>query len=427
MKSQPSLRKYLLALAVPYLSFAAILSAANFPDPTIPAPFGVQLKSSNTSDENLDQIKDLGLKVIRRGFTWPNIEKSPGVYDFADYDRLVDAAQQRGLLILGTIALNNKKVAPEVYTDAGREAFVKFAAAVVGHYKGRSIIWEIWNEPNIATFWGKHGSGANSDGFADEYSDLVKAVVPAMRQADPDATIVAGSVNLYEASFPWMERCFKNGILKTGIDGWSVHPYSTKSPEGHLAYYDRIRKMFVADGAPADFPLLDTERGYPVGKAEGYAGGDPQLSKEYQSWHLVRQYLCDQLAGIKLTIWYQWSGKEGFELLSNNQAMPAMNACRTMIAQLAGYKLDKRLALDSDQDYALRYVDAAGEVKLVAWTSPPPGETPDKTVTHAVDLPVDAATTATVTQIYGDSAPGTISGGKLNVTLSGIPQYIALK
>ncbi len=92
-----------------------------------------------------------------------------------------------------------------------------------------------------------------------------------------------------------------------------------------------------------------------MGKAEGYAGGDPALSKEYQSWHLVRQYLCDQLAGIKVTIWYQWSGKEGFELLSNNQPMPAMNACRVMLAQLSGYKLEKRIALPSDQDYVLRY------------------------------------------------------------------------
>lgn len=403
------------------------LTAATFPDSTVPGPFGMQLKSGNTSDPNLDQIKDLGIKVVRRGFTWPNIEKTPGVYDFKDYDALVDHAQARGLTILGTIALNNKKVAPMVYEDAGRAAFVKFAAAVVGHYKGRGIIWEIWNEPNIASFWTKHGNGANSDGFADEYTALVKAAVPAMREADPNATIVAGSVNLYEASFPWMERCFKDGILTTGIDGWSVHPYATKSPEGHLAYYDRIRKMLVENGAPADFPLLDTERGYPVGKAEGYAGGDPALSKEYQSWHLVRQYLCDQLAGIKLTIWYQWSGKEGFELLVNGQGVPAMNACRVMIAQLSGYKLDKRIPLASDQDYVLRYVDAAGNVKLAAWTAPPPGESPDKTVTHAVDVPVGSATSATITQIYGDSAPGTISGGKLNLTLSGIPQYITLK
>jgi len=426
MKLSSSLKRGFFTLS--FLSgLLSSLPGATFPDSTVPNPFGVQLKAGNTSAQNLDQIKDIGLKFIRRGFTWPNIEKTPGVYDFKDYDKLVDDAQQRGLSIVGTIALNNKKIAPEAYQDAGREAFVKFAAAVVAHYKGRPIIWEIWNEPNIATFWSKHGAGANSDGFADEYTALVKAAVPAMRQADPNATIVAGSVNLYEASFPWMERCFKNGILQSGIDGWSVHPYSTKSPEGHLAYYDRIRKMFTENGAPADFPLLDTERGYPVGKAEGYAGGDPALSKEYQSWHLVRQYLCDQLDGIKVTIWYQWSGKEGFELLSNNQPMPAMNACRVLIAQLSGFKFEKRLALASDQDYVLRYKDNSGNIKLVVWTAPPPGESPDKTVTHAVDVPVDAAGSATITQIYGDSAPGTISGGKLNVTLSGIPQYITLK
>lgn len=178
---------------------------------------------------------------------------------------------------------------------------------------------------------------------------------------------------------------------------------------------------------PADFPLPDSERGYPVGKAEGYAGGDPVLSREYQSWHLVRQYLCDQLAGIRLTIWYQWSGNEGFELLVNDKPATALNACRVMIAQISGYKLEKRIALASDQDYVLQYRNAAGEVKLVAWTSPPPGESQDKTVTHAVDLPVDTAGSATITQIYGDSAPGTITAGKLSLMLSGIPQYVTFK
>ncbi len=122
-----------------------------------------------------------------------------------------------------------------------------------------------------------------------------------------------------------------------------------------------------------------------------------------------------------LPIWYQWSGNEGFELLVNDKPATALNACRVMIAQISGYKLEKRIALASDQDYVLQYRNAAGEVKLVAWTSPPPGESQDKTVTHAVDLPVDTAGSATITQIYGDSAPGTITAGKLSLMLSGIP------
>lgn len=410
-------------LALPLFSTGA--QAASFPGATIPESCGVQLKNHNTSGENLDQIKALGCRVVRRGFVWPVIEKTPGTYDFSAYDGFVDAAEKRGLTILGCIALNNKAF-PSAHEEAGREAFAKFAAAVVEHYKGRRIIWEIWNEPNISSFWGKHGK-ANTMPFADQYSELVKVVAPAMRKADPNATIVAGSVNLYEASFPWMERCFQNGILKAGIDGWSVHPYATKSPEGHLAYYERIRKLFVENGAPADFPLLNSERGYPIGKAEGYAGGDPALSKEYQSWHFVRQYLCDVLAGVKLTIWYEWSGKEGFGLIANNEQMPAYKACDLMLKQLNGFALEERIALASPQDYVLRFKNKAGEVRIVAWTAPALGETPDKAVTHEVNVPMAGVSSVEMVTLYGEAAPLAVQGGNLKLTLSGIPQYIAVK
>ncbi len=33
--------------------------------------------------------------------------------------------------------------------DAGRAAFARFAAAAARHYRGKGIIWEIWNEPNL--------------------------------------------------------------------------------------------------------------------------------------------------------------------------------------------------------------------------------------------------------------------------------------
>lgn len=427
----PHLRKnrILPALATGFLSLTLLAGrpakAAAFPDGTFPNSCGVQLKGGNTSVENLDRIKNLGIKFVRRGFVWPNIEKTPGVYDFKDYDRFVADAQSRGLSIIGCIALNNK-IHPTAHEDGGREAFAKFAAAVVEHYKGRPIIWEIWNEPNISTFWGKHGK-ANTDPFADEYTALVKTVVPEMRKADPSATIVAGSVNLYEASFAWMDRCFKNGILKTGIDGWSVHPYATKSPEGHLAYYERIRKMFVENGTPADFPLLNSERGYPIGKAEGYAGGDPALSKEYQAWHLVRQYLCDVLAGVKVTIWYEWSGKEGFSIFADNAPTPAMNACKVMIEQLTGYKLDKRIQTESPQDYVLQFSNKNGGVKLVAWTSPQLNESPDKTQIHAIKIPVAAMGSLELTRLYGEKESIPVTNGAVSLTLSGIPQYVTVK
>lgn len=420
MKTPALLLATLLGLAV-----AGTARADSFPSRVLPASAGIQLKSHNNSDPNLAEISDLGFKYVRRGFVWSNIEKTPGEYHFDEYDALVDNAEKRGLHVLGCIALNNGKF-PGVREPAGREAFAKFAATVVARYKGRPVIWEIWNEPNIATFWGKHGK-ANTMPFADEYSEFVKVVAPAMRKANPDAIIIAGSVNLYEASYAWMQRCFENGILKTGIDGWSVHPYATKSPEDHLLYYARIRKMLDEHGAPADFPLLNTERGYPLHEAEGYAGGDPALAKEYQSWHLVRQYLCDVLADVRLSIWYEWSGKGGFALKTTKGNMPAMQAARTVLHQLDGYTFTRRLDVGSPLDYALVFNKPDGATKLVAWTTPGSKQNPDKTVEHDVTIPVQATGKLDRYDIYGMPESIAVRNGAITLRLTGAPQYITVR
>ncbi len=415
-----------VSLLAAFLGFASAGTAFadSFPSDILPQSAGIQLKSGNTSAENLDQIQALGFKYVRRGFIWFAIEKTPGQFDFSAYDRLVDDAEKRGLHILGCLALNNKAY-PLVKEPEGREAFARFAAKVAEHYKGRPVIWELWNEPNNASMWGKHGK-ANCDAFADEYSAFVKVVAPAMHKANPDAIIVAGSVNLYEPSFGWIKRCFDNDILKSGINGWSVHPYTTKSPEDHLLFYTRTRKLLAEYGAPADFPLINSERGYPIGKAEGYAGGDPVLSREYQSWHFVRQYLCDVLADVKLSIWYEWSGNEGFSLKTATEEMPAMLASKTMFTQLDGYRFTRRLDLDSPLDYALVFTKTDGATKLVAWTSPPSGESPDKIVAHDVTIPVQASGRLVRADIYGKQESVEVNQGNVTLRLTGAPQYITV-
>ena len=177
----------------------------------------------------------------------------------------------------------SNKLYGKVTTEEGRQGYAAFAAALAAHYKGQDVLFEIWNEPNVRTFWGAQSPARhNSKEFAEGYVALVQATVPAMKKADPDCFVMAGSVSgLWSASCQWQEDCFQKGILKTGIDAWSVHPYSTKCPEDVVEGYQKVRDLMAASGAPRDFIILNSERGYPVGKAEGFAGGDAARSKEY--------------------------------------------------------------------------------------------------------------------------------------------------
>jgi polysaccharide biosynthesis protein PslG len=417
-----------VAILLPIIALLPFARAATFPDLVIPQTSSIQLKPGNADPADLDKIQSLGFKCVRRGFTWQAIEAKKGVYDFRKYDALMSELNSRGISVIGCLAFGNKLYG-KVTTDDGRAGYAQFAAALAAHFKGQHIFWEIWNEPNIKTFWGSQSTGLhNSEQYADEYVALVKATVPAMKQANPDCLVFGGAVSgLWADSFKWQEFCFKKGILTSGIDAWSVHPYSSTCPEDVIDSYNAVRKLMVASGGSADFPIVNSERGYPLGKAEGYAGGDPTLSKQYQAWHFVRQQLIDMLSGIHLTNWYEWSGKEGFSLYQPGSPLPIYSACKTMLQQLDGYRIDKRLPTSRDRDFVLRMInDKTGRVKLVAWSAPPPKGTPDQAPSHAIEIPVNASGDLSAYDI--DGAKGTIhvNAGAITLTITGAPQYVVI-
>jgi hypothetical protein len=399
------------------------------PDPagmTIPHAFGIQIKSVTPDD--LDQIKEVGVRFVRRGFHWEGIEKEKGSYDFSGHDPVMKEIRDRGLRVLGVLAFGNRLYGP-VRGDEGREAFAKYAAAAAARYKDDRVVWEVWNEPNTMTFWGRHGKKGNSEEYAAEYVALVKATVPAMRRADPGCAIVAGSVScLWPESYKWIDACFAGAILRSGIDGWSVHPYSQRRPEDYVEAYGRVRDLMAKHGAPRDFPMWNTERGFPTRKAEGFAGGDPAMAGEYQAWHLVRQALVDYSQGLRLSSWYEWkNAREGFGLFDDGALNPAGRAYRVLIGQLRGFRLRRREPMESDLDWVLSFTGPEGELAFAAWTSPPPDGSPDKAVPHEVAIKVDAPGRVERVQLYGETAPAEVKGGAVTLRLSGAPQYLVIR
>ena len=396
---------------------------------TIPENLGVQLKGPDMNAATLDQVRDLGLKWVRRGCIWESVEKEKGVYDFTDFEAFVKLCRERGLKVIVPMAFNNKLYG-HVKDEPARTAYADFAAALASKFKGdKGIAFEIWNEPNTKTFWGKHGKQGNSEAYAIEYTNLVKATVPKMRAADPDCVILAGSVsNMWTESYKWMNHCFANGMLDTGFDVWSVHPYGLKSPEDYIEAYAHMRQqMKDAGGNPDKIRVMNSERGFPLGKAEGYAGGKAELAKDYQAWHLVRQYLVDMLEGAEATIWYEWSGKEGFALTRPGETTPAYKACGELIRQLSGYRLEKRIETKETRDFILRFTDGKGGVKLVVWAAPPALQSPDKIVAHDIELPFGEKTVFQLFDLYGTEKKAKIVGDKVFLEATGAPQYIVLQ
>lgn len=393
---------------------------------TIPQRFGIQLKNFNANARNLELVGALNFGWIRRGFSWNAIEQTAGEYDFSQYDVLVENAQTQGLRIIAVIGLQNPALYPPVHEAEGRAAYARYAAALAEHFQDANIIWELWNEPNVRTFWGWHGEH-NSEQYAQEYTSLVKETMAAIQEVAPDSTVVAGSVsNLWQASYEWQQHCFELGILETGIAGWSVHPYGLRTPEEYLEGYRIVRQMLSDAGAP-DMPLLNSERGFPLEEREGFAGGAIELAQEFQAWHMVRQYLIDHLSDLQLTIWYEWSGEETFSFYTANYRTPVYEAGQTLFSLLEGYELRSRLETDSSLDFLLKFYKTGAPDYLVAWTAPEPDDTPDSVAPHNVSISVDQEGWVEVVDLYGNTDSLQITDGQLQVPLSGSPVYIKLQ
>ena len=402
------------AISVASLSPANAAEVRNaLPGGRFPDCLGVQLKPDGWNLATIEKAHALGFRIIRRGFYWNAVEKEKGVYDFSAFDAQVARARELGMTVIACLFGGNSLYGESrggILTQAGREGFAAFAAAAARHYANDPIVFEIWNEPNVRTFWRKDGTH-NSEPYADEYSALVNTVVPKMREADPSCVVVAGSVsNYWQPSYEWTEFCFRKGVLKSGISGWSVHPYGVRTPEEHAVGHSVTRQLLKKYGA-SDLPMGNTERGYAAKETatgEGWSGGEAAKAAAHQAAHFVRQALIDQLCGVRFSVWYEWGGNEGFALFRpDGTEAPAVEALRTLVKELSGYRVQSRIQTDSAQDYLLILVNDAGARKLAAWTAPPPQGTPDEVWPHEIAL--------------------TYAGGKKQaIALNELPVYLPL-
>jgi hypothetical protein len=414
-----------------WLFLPLAIAAAEIPEAVFPAGAGINIHFVTGHESELDMITAAGFKFVRMDFSWEGTEKQKGQYDWSEYDELTANLDKRGLRAVYILDYSHplyeeaveskdpttgkmRKTTASPQHAESVAAFASWAVAATRHFHGRHILWEIWNEPNIQ-FWSPKPD-------AEQYSRLAVAACKAIRAAEPGATIIGPA----SSSFPWkfLENFLESGVLEY-LDAVSVHPYRDyhRGPETAAADYVRLRELidrFAPEAKRGRIPILSGEWGYATHKKG--------VSLETQAAFAVRQQLSNLLNGVPLSIWYDWrdDGPDSAEREHNFGTVtmelkpkPAYLALQRFSRELSGYRVVRRLSLESEDDYVIVCANAAGKQKLAAWTLGEP---------RTIQLKMESEDGHSLVYAAGDGESSTliVKSGQVLLPLSPLPCYLTL-
>ncbi len=384
---------------------------------------GVNIHFTDPRPGEIKMIADAGFRRVRMDFKWDATETERGRYDFSSYDRLIASLEPHNIQALLVLDYGNPLYdngAPP-RNESTRQAFARWAVTAAKHFAGRGVIWEVYNEPNHATFWPARPN-------VDEYAALALAVGQAFRAQAPQEKLIGPATSGID--LPFLDACFKAGLL----DYWaavSVHPYRNSDPESAASDYCRLRGMIDRYRTPTrrgservEIPIISSEWGY----SSVWRG----MSDEKQGAMLAREMLTNLANDIPISIWYDWRDdgadpnepEHHFGLVRNGyrdgrdqvfEPKPAYLAAKTLSECFDGYAYQRRLSVGSESDYVLVFAKG-DELHIAAWTT--------SSSTHRVVVPIKEGHFR-ITKHTGESA-GSISSGPqgLELTISNAPIYL---
>ncbi len=224
-----------LGLAAVWMQRQARLRGAldGFPDPALPARVPVLGVNADLTqygaaalEENLDLIAETGFVWVRQPFAWSEIEPARGAFEWAAYDRIVEEAAARDLRLVAVLVGSPGWTAPHTTAPPGDLAdFAAFAGALADRYGDKIDVYQVWDEPNLASGWGGEAPSPV------EYAVLLQAGYEAIHAADASAlvltaglapTVERGPENLGDVLY--LRALYENGAGPF-FDGVAGKPY----------------------------------------------------------------------------------------------------------------------------------------------------------------------------------------------------------
>ncbi len=304
--------------------------------------------SGQALEQRLDLLKSTGTTVTRVDILWgfvaptqPADATDPGdpAYDWARYDQIFKGLAARDITPIVDFywtpkwasSTGDKAAAPRV-ADASA-----FAAAIARRYNGtwpdgaggtlpliRRI--EIWNEPNIATYWypqcRRQGRNFVLDS-ARQYAALLAASYSQVKAVSPTAIVTGGvtgpagdeqcgALDSSVGALTFTKEMVRNHVP---IDAWSMHLYPIGSPA--QAYFMPSWRSVPQIQAQVDrlnpgAPIYVTETGYHTSynRYHRYFVSEAQQA----AWVTETKTVADRYPRVQVAMWFNlqdnpyWTG-----------------------------------------------------------------------------------------------------------------------
>lgn len=454
-----SLKKFLGLVVIYILFFSNNIFAEKllFKDTLCFCPnlwLGKDKKQTAFRKFQLQKIKFAGIKYLRVGFNWSNIEKEKGRFNFDYYDKLVDEILSYDLKIIALLAYGNiwaSKISQQkkdiMYPPDNVQDFGNYVFKTVQHYKNKINYFEIWNEQNAGfRFW-----KTSFMGDAKKYGELLKVAYLSAKKANNKALISFGGT-FYAPQFilgtiEFTKEVFKNhSDIANYFDTYSFHPYmlyppsvppeSTKKDisgqQQSLKQMINNTQKVLQDINANNKPLWITENGWPLFNL---------VSELQQAQYLVRSYIIAFTEGVSINCWYTFADSIGHEVKTENlfglfsiadsssenpekyfKEKLSYKALRTMNKVLGNFYFSKNLKKDynlSNEQYLYEFKTKNNNIKiLVFWSINESNED--------LKLTINNKTKVTLISMLGDKQDN-LKLKKQKIKFSQSPQYLLLQ
>jgi hypothetical protein len=307
------------SLLLAAIAAAAIVSAVTAPARAATPGVVMTLGPGSATPQQIASVKASGAKWARVFLTWATIEPSRGSYDesaIAAYRHfatdLAGAGTQLDVVVTGAPSWASGSA--DTNTPPQNPAdYAAFFTHVAGELKGSIAAWEIWNEEDANAFWSGPVDAAR-------YAAMLKAVYPAIKAADPGATVLLGG--LTGNDYTYLDQVYAAGGAGS-FDAVGVHtdtacnlvsPYSYFRDGGRISQwsflsYREVHQTMAAHGDGAK-PIWMTELGWSTtsavcssGQFAGQKAGG--VSQTDQATFLRQAYHClAQDAYVPVAMWF---------------------------------------------------------------------------------------------------------------------------